>query len=111
MGGHPDATDIRNTLTISESDRSDRADEMKALIGDSRYVVYTRKRLNQMTVRWGDREMRTHRVKHMESVQIPNDIPTSKTTHTGRTSDVSSHTLPECIKSAQGRQNWHSASG
>ena len=39
---------------ISEDDMKDRALEMRGFIDETRYVVYTSKRLNQMTVRWRD---------------------------------------------------------
>lgn len=110
-GDSPDAKELRQTFMINEDDRKDRTKEMKAVIDDTRYVVYTSKRLNQMTVRWRDREMREHRSKHVEAVRTLKNMPNAKTMHASRTSNVAKHTLPECIKRAQEWQNWHSARG
>ena len=109
-GDSSDAKDLRNTFMISEDDRKDRTKEMKTFIDDSKYVVYTSKKLNQMTARWRDREMREHRAKHVNAVKTLKTIANAKTMHAIGTSNVAKHTLPECTKRAQEWQNWHSAS-
>ena len=106
-GDTPIARNLRNQFVISEDDRKDRTREMKAHIDGSKYVVYTSKRLDQMTVRWRDREMKTHRHKYTEAVKKLAQIPGAKVMHASRTSKVSKHTLAECIKRAQEWQNWH----
>ena len=110
-GDSPDAKDLRNTFMINEDDRKGRTKEMKTLIDDSKYVAYTSKRLNQMTSRWRDREMREHRSKHIDAVKMLKTIPNAKTMHASRTSNVANHTPPECMKRAQEWQNWHSDRG
>ena len=106
-GDTPEARNLRNQFTISEDDRKDRTREMKAHIDVSKYVVYTSKRLDQMTVRWRDNERRTHQAKYSQAVKKLAQIPGAKVMHASRTSKVSKHTLPECIKRAQQWQNWH----
>ena len=98
---------LRNQLTINEDDRQDRTREMKSFIDGPKYVVYTSKRLGQMTVRWRGREKKTHRQKYTEAVKKLAQMHGSKVTHASRTSKVAKHTLPECIKRAQEWQNWH----
>ena len=108
-GDSPDAENLRNTFMISEDDRKDRTKVMKTPIDDSKYVAYASKWLHQMTARWRDREMREHRAKHMEAVKVLKTMPNANAMHARRTSNVSKHTLPECLKRAQEWQNWHSA--
>ena len=106
-GDSPQAKILRDQFVLSEDDRKGRARETKAFVDTSKYVVYTSKRLDQMTVRWRDREMKTHRGKHTESVKKLSQIPGPKAMHASRASKVSKHTPPECIKRAQEWQNWH----
>ena len=106
-GDSPQAKTLRGQFVLSEDDRKGRTREMKAFVDTSKYVVYTSKRRDQMTVRWRDREMKTHRRKHTDSVKKLSQIPGAKAMHASRTSKVSKHTLPECIKRAQEWQNWH----
>lgn len=54
-GDAPDAKNIRNTCMMSEGDRKDRTHEMRGFVDETRYVVYTSKKLDQMTVSWRGR--------------------------------------------------------
>ena len=106
-GDAPEARNLRNQFIISEDDRKDRTREMKSFVDVSEYVVYTSKRLDQMTVRWRDNEMKMHRAKYPQSVKKLAQIPGAKIMRASRTSGVSKHTLPECTKRAQEWKNWH----
>lgn len=45
-GGAPDAKTLRNTCMMTEDDRKDRTQEMRGFIDETRYVVYTSRKLN-----------------------------------------------------------------
>ena len=99
-GDSPEARNRRNQFTISEDDRKDRAREMRTFTDGPKYVVYTSKRLDQMTVKRMGREVKSHRHKYAEAVKRLDQMPGAKATHASRTSKVPKHTLPECIKRA-----------
>ena len=100
-GAAPDAKNVMNTFMISEDDMKDRALEMRGFIDETRYVVYTSKRLNQMAVKWRDWEKRAFRSQQHEAVGKLKEIPGSKALHASRTSNVAKHSLPQCMKRAQ----------
>ena len=68
-GDAPEARNLRNQFIISEDDRKDGTREMKSFVDVSEYVVYTSKRLDQMTARCMGREMKIHRNKYAQSVK------------------------------------------
>ena len=88
---------------ISEDDMKDRALEMRGFIDETRYVVYTSKRLNQMAVRWRDRGKRAFMWQQQEAAGGGElkGIPGANALRASRTSNVAKHSLPQCMKRAQ----------
>ena len=107
-GDTPDSKNLRDAFSISEDDRKDTTHQMRGVIDEARYVVYTRRRLNKMTVRWRGREQRAFRSKFQEAVGKLKTIPGAQTLQASRTSNVANRTLDGCTKRAREWQNWHS---
>ena len=109
-GESDDARDMTATHRINDDDRRDRTHEMSKHIDVVRYVVYSSCRLNQITVRWRDRERRVHRAAHSEAVRKLALNPVAKAMHGSRASLISKHGMGECVKRAQQWQRWRSVS-
>ena len=107
-GDTPDAKNMRDTFLVSEDDRKDMTQQLRGVIDEARYVVYTSRRLNKMTVRWRDHEKRAFQAQHREAVGKLKAIPGAKTLQASRTSNVAKHTLAGCLRRAREWQNWHS---
>ena len=107
-GDTHDAKNTRDTFLLSEDDRKDMTQQLRGVIGEARYVVYTSRRLNKMTVRWRGHEKRAFQAQHREASGKLRAIPGAKTLQASRTSNIAKHTLAGCLRRAKDRQNWHS---